>query len=245
MQKEKALKEIKSQLELLQKQFEAFTWNGNIPNEAEVQMLKQKVMALYDKLNQLEFAEKTLSAVRHDIPVVEERIEVKQEITPVAEIPAPQEIIQTEEKISPVEVPTPSPEIVLDTKVIEEVQQTRKEVFAEPATSIASSYNGITSLHDKIASSNHETAIADKLKLTPIADLTKAIGINEKFLFIKELFGNNSEVFQRVVSELNSCSDFTMASFHAENETVKKFGADANSETYLKFVELVQRRFLK
>ncbi len=267
MEKQNLIAETKKTLELIQKQFEAFTWNGNIPNQAEVQMLKQKTMLLYDRLNQLEFAEKT-------IPVVEEHIEVKQEIIPIAEIPIPQETVQeikqVEEKIIPVgkqETPVENAESQPSPLRGElerglphtEVAEIRREVYSESilplhpkaeepdrglaTTSIASSYNGVTSLHDKISSSKNEVAVADKLKLTPITDLSKAIGLNEKFLFIRELFGNNADAFAKAVNEINSCPDFTLASVHTENET-KKFGADVKSETYSQFLELVQRRFL-
>ena len=90
-----------------------------------------------------------------------------------------------------------------------------------------------------------EVAVADKLKLTPIADLAKAIGINEKFLFIRELFNNNSDAYHQSILEINSCPDLTLATVHAENEIVRKYAVDAQSETYLQFVELLQRRFIK
>ena len=123
--------------------------------------------------------------------------------------------------------------------------KTRKEVFAEPAGTVGGSYNDTRTLHDQINSSKHEVAVADKLKLTPIADLAKAIGINEKFLFIRELFNNNSDAYHQSILEINSCPDLTLATVHAENEIVRKYAVDAQSETYLQFVELLQRRFLK
>ena len=50
-----------------------------------------------------------------------------------------------------------------------------------------------------------------KLQNKPITDLAKAIGINDKFLFIKELFGGDSDLYNQTIKHLNHFTDLNEA----------------------------------
>lgn len=88
-----------------------------------------------------------------------------------------------------------------------------------------------------------DKSLARKLQKKPIADLKAAIGINEKFLFINELFGGNMTEYNIAINQVNICSS------HAEAEaylgTLRGlYKWDPESETVITFSELVERRFL-
>lgn len=88
-----------------------------------------------------------------------------------------------------------------------------------------------------------DKSLARKLQKKPIADLKAAIGINEKFQFINELFEGNMTEYNIALNQLNLCSS------HAEAEvylsTLRElYKWDKDSETVVMFSELVERRFL-
>jgi DNA-binding ferritin-like protein len=86
--------------------------------------------------------------------------------------------------------------------------------------------------------------LADKLQKSPIADLSKAIGINQKFLFINELFKQNADEFHVAIEKLNSCSDFDSAQVYLKETFFEKYSWDAEDRNVSNFLDLVERRYL-
>lgn len=72
----------------------------------------------------------------------------------------------------------------------------------------------------------------------PIANLTSAIGTNDRFLFTRELFDGNMDRFYETIRKLDAMTTIREAvDFLQENFQWKK------NETSNKFLELVKRRF--
>ncbi len=269
MTNEKLVSEIRSSLEQISRQYETFTWQNRVPEEDELEMLKNKLLRLCDKITSLQqpgetpvalqneastapaplteqmvVAEQTIKtqpAVTETIPVMETiEVIVKQE----PEIKA-EEILQAvtqpvfAEIIEQTIVTTPPPAVVA------EVQHSRTDAFKESHSTIAEQYKEEESIHDKIGVGHIGFAVADKLKLSPIPDLVKAIGLNEKFLFISNLFKNESTAFHQVVDRLNNASNYAEAYMLFDSEVALKNSVDKTSEAYLHFLDLLQRRFVK
>lgn len=101
-------------------------------------------------------------------------------------------------------------------------------------------------LFEKFMKGTGDLSIGERLQQKPIADLKQAIGINEKFLFINELFQGNATAYNEFVQNVNAVSSLEEA-FAQINEAGQKF--NWNNEKMLpaieKFINLVQRRFLK
>ncbi len=88
--------------------------------------------------------------------------------------------------------------------------------------------------------------LSDKLSRQPIADLTKAFAINDRLLYINELFGKDSNAFVENVRLLNSMSDFAEAKNHLIQLAQQHHWLDEERvESAQTFIQLVQRRFLK
>ena len=49
-----------------------------------------------------------------------------------------------------------------------------------------------------------EKTVADKLSRQPIKDLKSAIGLNQKFLFMNDLFEGENELFNNAINKINS-----------------------------------------
>ncbi|MDR2293370.1 MAG: hypothetical protein LBE11_07860 [Prevotellaceae bacterium] len=76
--------------------------------------------------------------------------------------------------------------------------------------------------------------------LTPIKDLTKGIGLNDKFLFAKELFGGNAQQFSKTVTAINDMNSIEDALEYIKNN----FSWQDNSPVVKHFITLVRRRFM-
>ena len=100
---------------------------------------------------------------------------------------------------------------------------------------------------------NHTTALSeikerkevkDHLVLEPIKDLRSAIGINDKFQFIQELFGGDEKSFEVGIKTINSFKIFPEAQFYIKREFREKNNWDEESGVVKQFDQLVKRRFL-
>jgi hypothetical protein len=78
-----------------------------------------------------------------------------------------------------------------------------------------------------------------KFSNMPVSSLQTAIGINDRFLFTRELFDGNGEAFAAAVKKIDSMPTIHEAAVYLrENYKWKK------NDTSLKFIDLVKRRFI-
>ena len=78
---------------------------------------------------------------------------------------------------------------------------------------------------------------------TPIVDLKKAIGINDRYLFINELFRGDETMYERSLKTINSFAIFPEAHYWIQRELKVKLGWNERSEIVGHFDQLVKRRF--
>jgi hypothetical protein len=88
-----------------------------------------------------------------------------------------------------------------------------------------------------------KTELAQKLQDVPIRDLRKAIGINDRYLYINELFSGDEAMFERSVKTLNQFSIMAEAEFWMQRELKLKLGWNEDSLLVQQFIQLVRRRF--
>lgn len=85
--------------------------------------------------------------------------------------------------------------------------------------------------------------LGDTLTEVPIRDLRKAIGVNDRYLFINELFRGDEVAYERSIKTINSFSIFAEAEYWIQRELKVKNGWDAGNEMVTQFYQLVKRRF--
>ena len=104
------------------------------------------------------------------------------------------------------------------------------------------------------AHANHGTSINEKLKQSkidlgdaytevPIRDLKKAIGVNDRYLFINELFRGDESMYERSIKTINSFSILPEAEYWIQRELKVKNGWNDSDELVKQFYQLVKRRF--
>ena len=95
-------------------------------------------------------------------------------------------------------------------------------------------------LGEKMMSDDH--SLAAKLQQTPGRDLKSVIGINDKFLFVNELFGGSMEKYNKSIENLNDLKTLNGAMIYL-NELKIELLWNSSNEAYLKLRELVTRKF--
>ena len=80
----------------------------------------------------------------------------------------------------------------------------------------------------------------DSIVNSKIEDISKAISLGDRFLFQRELFGNNGEIMQKTIAHLNSINSAEEAMTYLQ----KKFAWDKESTTVERFIQLISRRYL-
>lgn len=98
------------------------------------------------------------------------------------------------------------------------------------------------SLNDILIEQKKDNSLNTKYQNTKISDLTKSISINDKFLFIRELFKNRGEEFSQAIQALNNCNNIEEA-FSVMEKMKKHYFWDSTSQAYLALCDLVRRKF--
>lgn len=101
----------------------------------------------------------------------------------------------------------------------------------------------VPSVKDKISQQKTDRTIADRIQLKPIADLKSAIGINEKFQFINELFEGSAERYNEALNLLNTCSSAAEA-MQLVADFKARYSWDAHEPSAGRLIEFVTRRYL-
>lgn len=98
------------------------------------------------------------------------------------------------------------------------------------------------SLNDRLKESR--TELGEKLKDSPIRDLRKGIGINDRYIFISDLFRGDEAMYERSIKTINSFNIYPEAEYWMNRELMVKLGWDDTRDTVKHFYQLVRRRFI-
>jgi len=232
------------QLETISEHFQVISnYNEKIP-QIELDLIKEQIRNVYDNLNLLEklnLLDKTKEFIslnepdsesftkteppknEHNLAKAEENHMLKAEIKSIKDNISD---IQKEFEKKP---PSP-PKISFD--LFEMPQPTIAEKYAETSNS----------LNDNILKQQKEKNLAEQLQLKHIESLKAVVGINDKFLFINELFEGNMREYDIAITQLDN--------FHSYNETLEyinqmkeKFDWNTNSSSLVKLKEFLKRRY--
>ena len=186
--------------------------------EARLSALEEAQQANADKLQANE--EKLLA--------IGERITAMMEILKEAQS-KPQPVVVEEPQIpepvaepEPIIEPEPEPEIESEPE-IPEIQEIKEEPKAEPV---------VEASKQEVASPNAT------LYGKAVTDIRQAISLGDRFLYQRELFGQNAELMQRTLTELDALSSFDEAEAY-----IAQFGWDTESSTDQQFLITLHRRF--
>jgi hypothetical protein len=116
-----------------------------------------------------------------------------------------------------------------------------KEVVKEQMELNDAISNDAFSVNDQLKQKERE--VSHGFNETPIRDLKKAIGINDRYLFINELFRGDEMMYERSLKTINGFNIFPEAQYWIERELKLKLGWKDASIAVEHFDQLVKRRF--
>jgi len=97
------------------------------------------------------------------------------------------------------------------------------------------------SLNDRLREERVE--LAHVLTETPIRDLKKAIGVNDRYVFLNELFRGDEVMYERSIKTLNGFRIYQEAEYWINRELKIKLGWNDSNSIVRHFYQLVRRRF--
>ena len=133
-------------------------------------------------------------------------------------LPEPQVVEKVVEKI--VEKPVEKPVEVIKEVVVEKPVVVAAPIVEKPVV-------------EEVASP--KAAIYGKA----VDDIRQAISLGDRFLYQRELFGQNAELMQKTLNELNELSSYDAAVAYISDH----FQWDTESSTYQQFLVTLHRRF--
>jgi len=129
----------------------------------------------------------------------------------------------------PVEIPTLIHQASTDGKEVYELNQILVAKFEQPE------------INERLR--EEKTEVATVLQSAPVRDLRKAVGINDRYLFVNELFRGDESMYERSMKTINGFSIYPEAQYWIERELKVKMGWDDTCEAVKLFDQLVRRRF--
>jgi outer membrane biosynthesis protein TonB len=156
-------------------------------------------------------------AAKHVEPVAEPVVETKVEVAVPAPVPEPTPAPAPAPIVEPTPAPAPAP-----TPVVEPTPQRLGDVIAK----------NVTTLADKMAE-EQPTAAYNR-----ITDIRKAIGLNDKFLMIRDLFGGDANLYEDTITHLNEFEDLDECMIFI----VENFRWNPDSEGAKLLVSLIERK---
>ena len=117
-----------------------------------------------------------------------------------------------------------------ETATGKERQEEKKEILADK-------FQQTEARNESMAKSTGD--ISQKLQKRPISDIKKAIGINDKFYFIKELFHGSSKQYELTINDLNDKASYE----HALSYLNENFDWNFDEDPASRFLAIIQRKF--
>ncbi len=211
----------------------------NLPETMPEAAIPEKAESKKDEIPGSIVAEQKQEVAKPKEPLeekVSEKVEVKKEVkVEIEELPIT-EPVQTK-KVEKPKVPASK---VVEPKIEEKVETHEEKIDSPKSTIDLFTDSAEESIGDKLGS-NEEASIAHKMQSEKISSLKQAIGINEKFLFINELFGGDLGRYNNAIDEFDQMQTLEGTATHLRELKVLHQWPDKN-EAFIKFKSLVVRK---
>jgi hypothetical protein len=168
-------------------------------------------------------------------PIIEEDLTARP-IQPEPVVTAPAQPAPEVEVQPTVKTPEPPPVAVLETQ----------EKPANPPSAATLKEESKADVQDLFVFAEAKELL-EKLRQTPVADISKAFTLNEKLQYAKALFNNDTDKMNQLLARLNQLNDFEEArevllseavfTYHWEEKDKKKLAKE--------LIQVVHRRFIK
>jgi hypothetical protein len=146
-------------------------------------------------------------------PLYEKPVEKPVAVQREEKVKASSPVVQTEEKIVPPNLVAQVEEKLVTVKSVSSPAPARQEKKPEGKTaekkvetSVADKFTPQHDLYEEQAK-RAEKDLSDRLKIRPITNLSDAIGLNDRFLFISDVFDGNKDAYNQAISRLDKAEN--------------------------------------
>ena len=215
----------------------------------QVELAKSKCKSAGEVISLLKSIQDTAPALKEEHvtqqqPPVEEKIKPS---GPVEAAPVPEE--RKEEKEEKEEKQKEEykkehkePEIIIRETVMppaEKKSEPKKSVkkVTEPEI-IADKFNTLPgSFNEQIGSMINDSDLSNIINTKPLSSITDAIGVNDRFMYIREVFNNNKDAYTQAISKLDMADNLSDA-----KAMILSYTGDSDNEAANQLLNLVKRK---
>ena len=218
-------------------------YNNFNNSSIERDILLENIRNLYSEILSLN-VENINSEKKHLAEIERQRLAEEQEKKHLAEIER-QKLAEEQERKHLAEIERQKhAEEQERNRIVENHKKNHEKNLSKPAdkkiVTIGESFQkGSMSLYDKLAN-NKPRAITDKIQESAISNILASIPIGDRFLYIKELFNNDSNLFQEAIKNIEEQNNFE----DAVNFLMFNYKIEEENENLISFLQIVRRRFL-
>lgn len=216
----------------------------------QVELAKSKCKSAGEVIALLKEMNISESAPVKPVQIIEEKQIIELSSPVIAE---PEEVIPVQQeqetkmpvrpvKSKPAVVETPPAEFVAEDK---KVVATKPEPVAEQtkkgddSTILADSFSHLSNrFNEQLGNLRKDDDVSSQMNTKPISSLTEAIGLNDKFLFMKEIFNGDKEAYSQAISRLENSSSLADARAVIMSYT----GHSDENEAVKQLIDLVKRK---
>ena len=207
---------------------------------AEIELARSRIRSATEMLGLLPRL-KDEAQNENEIKVVTEA-EFKTEVKAATEVEAVREIETVPEIVAATKVgaavpPAPVIEAKNESDPVNELLQAKTPEAIKAI--LADRFIDTGRLGEKVTSVRQDEVITSAMHARPIEDIAGAIGINDRFYYIRELFSGDNKAYHDTLKRLNSAASLGEAMRILDESTV--MGSDPAAQS--SFVDVVRRKF--
>lgn len=245
------VKQAKILLEKINRLFQSMTMDDHI-SEIEKELMRNYVKSLYEEFMPDGGAQaaplqkaapiKVAPPVKETPKVVAPPVRVERVVeTPPPPPPKVEVAPEPTPKPRPEPTPAPRPVAVETPKVVKKAPPVK--VAPPPAPKPVKAK--ISEDQEELFEFKEATDLSERLSQSPIKDLNKAMGINERILTTNELFDGNGDAMKDALSTINRLSNFNEAKDYLANiAEIYDWTSKTKKKKAKVFVKLIRRRFV-
>lgn len=208
-------------------------------SQLDIDLAKEKVRKIYDVLLNISFTEEVTTSPSNNENEENQTVVIKSE--PEVEMTR----IETNVKIEEGEDPGVTKKKDQEKPVIEKTDQDEivKKASAPGSIDLFSDpkRDEKVSVVDKISENQQSESVAEKIQKDKTTSLKLAIGINDKFYFINELFDGNMKEYNDTIDKLDSFETLNDA-YEYLNSLIEKYKWAKDLDAYIQLVGFIDKK---
>jgi hypothetical protein len=123
--------------------------------------------------------------------------------------------------------------LIMEESVLTQINVPDSAIVADKFSHLSNRFN------EHLGSMKSDDDLSDILKTKPVTSLYEAIGVNDRFLFIREIFDGNKDAYNQAISRLDSVENIA----DAQAVIMSYKGDNTDSKAVSQLIDLVKRKF--